>query len=105
MMEKQFVEMVKIAEDALARKYEIDCPYIPCPHLNNESVNCDTCVVLNALYDKGYRKQSDGEWIFNRGRCYGEPAYYCSNCSEGESEYGMDNFCHKCGARMKGGES
>ena len=52
-----------------------------------------------------YRKQSEGEWIFNRGRCYGEPAYYCSNCSEGASEYGMDKFCSNCGAKMKGGES
>ena len=54
------------------------------------------------LYKAGYRKQIDGEWIFNRGRCYGEPAYYCSLCNEGASEYGMDNFCPNCGAKMKG---
>ena len=55
------------------------------------------------LYNAGYRKQSVGEWLFNRGRTYGEPAYYCSNCSEGGSEYGYDKFCPNCGAKMKGG--
>ena len=44
-----------------------------------------------------------GKWIFNRGRTYGEPAYYCSECSEGSSEYGYDKFCPNCGAKMKGG--
>lgn len=48
-------------------------------------------------------KQSEGEWVFNRGRTYGEPAYYCSLCGEGASDYGMDNFCPHCGAKMKGG--
>lgn len=54
------------------------------------------------FYAEGYRKQSVGEWIFNRGRTYGEPAYYCSNCSEGSSEYGYDKYCPDCGAHMKG---
>lgn len=105
MMEKQFVEMVKIAEDALARKYEIDCPYIPCPHLNNESVNCDTCVVLNALYDKGYRKQSECVWekrvfILLDSEMV---AYRCSQCN---TTWDMETkFCPNCGAKMKGGES
>ena len=63
--------------------------------------DCDD--IAEQLYHEGYRKQSEGKWMFNRGRCYGEPAYYCSNCSEGASEYGMDNFCPNCGAKMKGG--
>ena len=50
----------------------------------------------------GYRKQSEGEWVFNRGRTYGEAAYFCSLCSEGTSEYGTDKFCPDCGAHMKG---
>lgn len=103
-MNEQIEAMAKIAEDAIDQQFKNDCPHSPCPYLER-SVGCDTCVTLNALYDKGCRMQSEGEWIFNRGRCYGEPAYYCSNCSEGTSEYGMDNFCSKCVARMKGGES
>jgi hypothetical protein len=68
-----------------------------------EVEDCAATKTEKRLYNAGYRKQSAGVWIFNRGRCYGEPAYYCSNCSEGASEYGMDNFCPSCGARMKGG--
>ena len=74
--------------------------------------NCnDVCYPINScralkyaerFYDAGYRKQSEWEWIFNRGRTYGEPAYYCSNCSEGASDYGYDKFCPNCGAKMKG---
>ena len=63
-----------------------------------------TVQIAEQLYDAGYRKQSVGEWIFNKGRTYGEPAYYCSNCWEGESYYGFDKFCPNCGAKMKGGE-
>jgi hypothetical protein len=60
--------------------------------------------IADELYNAGYRKQSEGEWVFNRGRTYGEPAYYCSLCLEGASEYGYDKFCSNCGAKMKGGK-
>jgi rubrerythrin len=42
-----------------------------------------------------------GEWKFNRGAARGEKSYYCSVCVEGESDYGNDGFCPKCGAVMK----
>lgn len=65
--------------------------------------SCPKCrSIARDLYDRGYRKQSEGEWVFNRGRTYGEAAYFCSLCSEGTSEYGTDNFCPDCGAHMKG---
>ena len=44
-----------------------------------------------------------GEWIYNRGQAYGEPLYFCSLCVEGGSEYGKDNYCPHCGAKMDGG--
>lgn len=40
------------------------------------------------------------EWIWNEGRYPGENFYYCSNCVEGGSETGLDNFCNHCGAKM-----
>ena len=84
------------------------------------SAECKTCQICNERYhgdddlcyfqcvakeiiNHGYRKQVEGEWVFNRGRTYGEPAYYCSVCSEGASEYGYDKYCPNCGAKMKGG--
>ena len=72
--------------------------------INNKlcDLKCGYYTAAKWLYKAGYRKQIEGEWIFNRGRIYGEPAYYCSLCSEGVSEYGYDNFCNHCGARMRG---
>jgi rubrerythrin len=69
-------------------------------HLKPETIN----KVAEHLYNAGYRKQSEGEWVFNRGRTYGEPAYYCSACSYGASEYGYDKFCPNCGAHMRDDE-
>lgn len=101
-MNKQIEEMAKIAGDALASpKFEIDCPDSPCPYLNNKSVYCDTCIVLNALYDKGYRKQSEGEWVKKYEKA---PRYVCTSCNHlfNNKDY---KFCPNCGAKMKGGES
>ena len=42
-----------------------------------------------------------GEWKFNRGAARGEKSYFCSVCFDGESDYGTDGFCPKCGAVMK----
>lgn len=74
-----------------------------CNDVCNPISACDALKYAERAVEAGYVKQREGEWIFNRGRTYGEPAYYCSECSEGASEYGYDNFCPNCGARMKGG--
>lgn len=60
------------------------------------------------LYNAGYRKQSEGEWIKHCN------TYECSVCKEELFiEYAEDydaiedwnfNFCPFCGAKMKGGE-
>jgi hypothetical protein len=80
---------------------DCDGECVGCEFENDEW--CFTHYVSARLYNAGYRKQLEGEWVFNRGRTYGEPAYYCSACSEGASEYGYDKFCPNCGAKMKGG--
>lgn len=59
--------------------------------------------LLNA---EGYRKQIVGEWIFEH-ESYGK--MLCSNCKEealvnDRNEYVDSDFCHNCGARMKGDE-
>ena len=118
MMEKQFAEMVKIAEDALGSpKYKCSCPYTMCPYLNNNSVSCDTCVVLYVLYDNVYRKQIDGEWIpiiEEHKKVKVLTGYKCSCCkkefsigTEEEAEHFLATMLHcpNCGAHMKGGES
>jgi hypothetical protein len=61
------------------------------------------------MFDRGWIKQSEGEWIWiNQAKGYLEPPYgdtcKCSLCEFvidiSESNY---NFCPNCGAKMKGG--
>ena len=40
------------------------------------------------------------EWVFNMHQAPGEKSYFCRACTEGESDYGRDNFCPNCGASM-----
>ena len=64
--------------------------------------------LAEALYNAGYRKQSEGEWIKHCN------TYECSVCKEELFiEYAEDydaiedwnlHFCPFCGAKMKGGE-
>ena len=64
-------------------------------------------VKAEALYNAGYRKQSEGEWkIMKIGD--GERVRTCSNCiiSQSVNVYKgkvMFRYCPYCGAKMKGG--
>ena len=76
---------------------------------------CTFTCYAELIYDKGYRKQSEGEWKQTT-----EPlgAHYvdcveCSACGESwvlDEYFDYDvakdfwNFCPNCGAKMKGGE-
>lgn len=71
--------------------------------LTNELVftnNYGTCnAVANYLVNKGYRKQSEGEWIWKSN---GYMKYlHCSCC--GKQEEWETSYCPNCGAKMKGG--
>ena len=56
-----------------------------------------------ALYNAGYRKQSEGVWTFNQ-----DGSGTCSNChftQKGVWDYdNHQHFCGVCGAKMKGGK-
>lgn len=65
-----------------------------------------------ALYNAGYRKQSEGEWVLEH-ETYGR--MFCSNCNgealtkheynderKGHLVYVDSSFCPNCGAHMKG---
>ena len=66
--------------------------------------------LAHRLYDKGYRKQSEGEWLKSqfaaRTGFYTIKDFVCSECriyvSALESSFPMD-YCPHCGAKMKGG--
>jgi hypothetical protein len=81
-------------------------------------LKCDSCDKCGAwhvsvhLYEAGYRKQSEGEWIYHE--CVSsydgaKSGYSCSKCSAfvDEEVFDTDEFhkkhCGNCGAKMKGG--
>lgn len=90
--EKQIEEMAKVLEQRCNR----DC--IP---------DCSECLA-QTVYNAGYRKQSEGEWIKHPA------SYECTACKEEffVEGYAEDydpitdwdlHFCPNCGAKMKGG--
>ena len=72
--------------------------------------------IAEALYNAGYRKQSEGEWHYNPdGMDWGLGAWECSLCGCRNDNLPMDEnikplrwagskYCPNCGAKMKGGE-
>lgn len=59
--------------------------------------------IAKVLYNAGYRKQSEGEWIWTEnGNADYEKYWVCSNCKE--HDFVKSEFCPYCGAKMKGGE-
>ena len=68
--------------------------------------DCSKCMAT-ALYNAGYRKQSEGEWVDQYHGEYANQLYKCSVC--GETAYGdgyrwfLSQYCPNCGARMGGG--
>ena len=68
---------------------------------------CDVGNTAIRLYEAGYRKQSEGEWIeqIKVARQSNKPPllyYQCSLC--GVYLATRANYCPTCGAKMKGGE-
>ena len=81
--EKQIIE-IKECIDAV---YGADCAYF----------DVDGFAIANEIFNAGYRKQSEGEWIPHEG--YEE----CGLCHT--KTMFEHNFCPNCGAKMKGGKS
>jgi hypothetical protein len=104
---KQIEEMAKIAEEAIDNQTVGNCPFSPCPY-KGSSICCDTCHTINALYNAGYRKQSEGEWIQHQPY-HQTDDFYCSLCGAIapvdclKEDFYESNFCPNCGASMKGG--
>lgn len=66
---------------------------------------CDTCRAT-ALYNAGYREQSEGEWIEASNNSHKACGKKCSLCGARirYSEIRTHKYCHKCGAKMKGAD-
>jgi rubrerythrin len=63
--------------------------------------------VAEYLYNEGYRKQSEGEWVTSD---IPQEKYVCSVCGgacwyyDYQGEVAKSRYCPNCGAKMKGGE-
>jgi hypothetical protein len=84
-LECEITEMLEVIEKA-REIYANDIT----DHTENE-------YICEGLLDAGYRKQNEGEWIWDREHAN----YKCSLC--GEYDFGVPKFCRGCGAKMKGG--
>ena len=66
----------------------------------------DVEIIAEKLYNAGYRKQSEGEWLeIDDGVLIGDGKHLeCSECGAWKKDKQRSNFCPNCGAKMKGGE-
>lgn len=78
-----------------------------CPDLVENCCGASSCVscLTRYLYNAGYRKQKEGEWLDTGDEQLDKiySGYKCSVCGFiicGHS----GKYCSECGAKMKGGE-
>ena len=84
----------------LAHFLQYDCLNKPNDYC--EDSDCYMCRAT-ALYDTGWHKQIEAEWIpndvyYSPMDCYVVQGYTCSHCKTKVDEY--TNYCSYCGAKM-----
>ena len=107
---KQIEEMAECLID-IQREFNEYCAK-PCRECElGGIVNCENYYKAEALYNAGYRKQKEGEWITyhctnggksKRGRTIRYKTYTCDVCGKSNGRH-KSNYCSNCGAKMKGG--
>jgi hypothetical protein len=74
-----------------------------------DKVHCNERNYAEEIYNAGYRKQSEGEWIDKPTGAYSRMQSWCSDCGKHSGIGGIESnrhkpYCPNCGAKMKGGE-
>ena len=92
--EKQIEEMAKLLNR--------------CAAVCEDGCICSEKEHSEALYNAGYRKQSEGEWVDKRTGAYSRMQSWCSACGKHSGIGGIESnrhkpYCPNCGAKMKGG--
>ena len=59
-------------------------------------------IAARMLFQLGYRKQIEGEWIWTESGTEDYEQYWLCSCCNNKS-YWKSKFCEECGAKMKGG--
>lgn len=102
--EKQIEEMILTVKNAVADNAAIDREEDSIM-LDGNDLDHAAEQTAEALYETGYRKRSEGEWIPTYTyTAEGTGIYKCSLCGRKSANPKADNFCPNCGAEMKGGE-
>lgn len=94
MSREQIEEMDKDIGESIMHNSVIDI-------INGGFIGVNSEGMARELYDAGYSKQSEGEWIKDEKSKF-EHRYYCSVCNF----YligAPTKHCEDCGAKMKGG--
>jgi hypothetical protein len=91
------------------------CPFYEegkCNLLEDEAAecnfDCDMCDFARTLYNAGYRKQKEGEWVERIEKPDWleddvDVFYECSVCET--KSPAPTNYCPNCGAHMRGGKN
>ena len=114
--EKQIDEMAKDVWKASCAGRDIPCHTCKFADMKKDSYSCLDYTIAEGLYNTGYHKQSEGEWVQGNDLPKDikfiplSSGLYCSNClSEAywDSDYGQQKFdyCPNCGAKMKGADN
>lgn len=95
----------RVAETSEEKRIEVrsceDCLHYRACLVNSEYVPTPCCAYENK---QGYRKQSEGEWIWTESGTEDYEQYWLCSCCNNKS-YWKSKFCEECGAKMKGGET
>ena len=104
--EKQIEEMAREIECARGNVENWYCRDTNC--LDCTYKRCKNSYVAESLYNAGYRKQSEGEWVVAKTERAWNDAEYpymhrCSLCGNEEASQSLTPYCPYCGAKMKSG--
>ena len=97
-MNKQIEEMAEVLCNHCAGKES------PCSIAKSGNMCVSIQKEAEALYNAGYRKQSEDTVAVRHGRWlrYGYDGLQCSLCGAVNTNYINNNFCPNCGAHMRG---
>jgi hypothetical protein len=106
-----FTELMKLAQtryNLLHRRFK-DAPYLSEAHQTLSDMGREIHFFGDVvdMLEKGYSKQSEGEWIDKPTGAYGRMQSWCSACGKHSGIGGIESnrhkpFCPNCGAKMKG---
>lgn len=95
MRNEQIGEMAKSLDEALAHNVSWNS--------QNGVIAYSAEGIARELFDDGYRKQKEGEWVEHWSKVFECLYPVCSCCNNRSSQDRKWNYCPNCGAKMKGG--